>query len=95
MIRGGSRPKRRSLTRDEAIGRREMSRTKWTRAALIRRHGGRCAYCGEAVTLGDESAPTYATIDHVKPQSKGGRDTLDNLVLACHRCNQTKGASAS
>lgn len=91
MIRGGTRSKRRSLTRDEAIGRAEMTRTKWTRAALIRRHGGRCTYCNNPVTLGDETAPTYATIDHIVPQSKGGRDTLDNLTLACHACNQRKG----
>lgn len=31
--------------------------------------------------------------DHVDPRSRGGTDGLDNLVLACERCNVTKGAS--
>jgi hypothetical protein len=29
-------------------------------------------------------------VDHVWPRSKGGEDTLDNLVAACERCNYAK-----
>jgi 5-methylcytosine-specific restriction endonuclease McrA len=32
-----------------------------------------------------------ATIDHVIPKSKGGDDSMDNLVLACTACNGAKG----
>lgn len=32
----------------------------------------------------------YATVDHVKPRSKGGATRIDNLVLACWDCNQLK-----
>ncbi len=28
------------------------------------------------------------SIDHIYPQSWGGSDDLDNLALACRRCNQ-------
>ncbi|MCY4419161.1 MAG: DNA methyltransferase [Cytophagales bacterium] len=31
------------------------------------------------------------TIDHDKPVSKGGQDTLDNLQLLCSNCNSIKG----
>lgn len=31
-----------------------------------------------------------ATIDHVKPLSKGGTCNLQNMVLACFDCNQAK-----
>ena len=34
-----------------------------------------------------------ASIDHVIPVSKGGTNDLDNLVLACHRCNARKRAT--
>ena len=93
MLRGGSRPRRHKLTPDEMIGRREMSRTKWARKVLIAKHAGRCYLCGEAVEIGDETSPRYATLDHVVPLSKGGADSIANLALACLECNQRKGAS--
>lgn len=33
----------------------------------------------------------WAQIDHVVPRSKGGPNTLDNLVLCCGQCNGSKG----
>lgn len=30
------------------------------------------------------------TLDHVVPQSLGGSDELDNLALACRRCNERR-----
>lgn len=32
-----------------------------------------------------------ATVDHIKPEDKGGYDTLDNLVTCCVICNSSKG----
>ena len=42
-----------------------------------------CYYCGS-------SFPTEA--DHLIPFSRGGADSLDNLVPACRRCNRDKNA---
>jgi len=55
--------------------------------AQVRRHANyACEYCGvtETETAGE------LTIDHYQPQTHGGSDTPDNLVYACHRCNQYK-----
>lgn len=41
-----------------------------------------CAYCGARETLQWE---------HIIPKSRGGAETIDNLVLACAACNQSKG----
>lgn len=37
------------------------------------------------------AGPTYPSIDHVLPLSKGGRHSMDNARLACIRCNSLKG----
>ena len=52
-----------------------------TRRGVLRRDGHRCAYCGKSA----------ATIDHVLPRSRGGRDSWENLVACCLRCNNVKG----
>lgn len=44
-----------------------------------------CQYCGV-----DVSKKT-ATLDHVLPQSHGGRTTYENTVCACSSCNARKG----
>jgi 5-methylcytosine-specific restriction endonuclease McrA len=47
---------------------------------------GRCEYCHYPELL--SSAPL--SIDHIQPQSLGGSDDLDNLALACRRCNERR-----
>lgn len=42
-----------------------------------------CSYCGEWL-------PSKLTEDHVVPRSRGGANTLENIVQACHRCNGEK-----
>ncbi|NJL78763.1 MAG: HNH endonuclease [Richelia sp. RM2_1_2] len=33
------------------------------------------------------------TLDHLKPKSRGGSNSLENLRLACFRCNKSRGNS--
>lgn len=35
--------------------------------------------------------PSVLTLDHVIPQSRGGKNTWENLVCACRPCNFKKG----
>jgi len=53
-----------------------------------RRAGDRCEYCG----LPQQWQEAVFHIDHVKPQSRGGKTTLDNLALACVSCSLRKAA---
>lgn len=56
-----------------------------TNEALFRRDLNVCLYCGGA--FADEEL----TRDHVVPISRAGRDSWDNVVAACRRCNHFKG----
>ena len=63
-----------------------------TRKALMRKHNGRCHYCGVQCHSRDPLRAGYGTVDHVVPKSKGGTGLMENLVLACRGCNQRKAA---
>ncbi|OQX94996.1 HNH endonuclease [candidate division KSB1 bacterium 4572_119] len=54
-----------------------------TRKNIIKRDGHQCQYCGK------RTIPL--TIDHVIPRVRGGKDTWENLVCACIKCNNKKG----
>lgn len=43
-----------------------------------------CQYCKKV-------RPKYLEVDHIIPKSRGGTDRSDNLVAACHKCNEEKG----
>lgn len=43
-----------------------------------------CAICGNPVKY------KKMTVDHIIPLSKGGTNAMDNLQLACKRCNLMK-----
>lgn len=47
-----------------------------------------CHYCGTQL---DERT---ATLDHVRPLSKGGPNARTNPVLSCRECNVRKGNAA-
>jgi hypothetical protein len=53
---------------------------------LVARDGAACVWC--SCTL-DPYRPE-ATLDHVQPKSQGGRYELENLLLACVRCNRSR-----
>ena len=54
-----------------------------TRGNIIKRDDGVCQYCGLKSAL--------MTIDHIIPRNKGGKDSWNNLVTACKKCNIYKG----
>ena len=51
-----------------------------SRRGVLRRDAHHCAYCGKSAN----------TIDHVQPKSRGGKDTWENLVACCLKCNNAK-----
>ena len=55
------------------------------RFSIYERDGYRCRCCGISQNR------AYLEIDHIKPISKGGKSTYDNLQTLCRECNQEKG----
>lgn len=52
----------------------------WSKRGVLRRDRHVCAFCGQHAT----------TVDHLLPQSRGGRNTWLNTVAACTACNNRK-----
>lgn len=58
------------------------------RAYIIERDGSRCHMCRR------KCSGTNLHLDHVIPLSRGGTHTLENLRVACAKCNLSKRADA-
>lgn len=70
------------LTKYVKVPYKEMSAT---RENLFKRDRYSCQYCAKKVTW------TTGTLDHVQPESRGGRWSWKNMVVACKPCNSAKG----
>lgn len=61
------------------------AQVKLNRRNLFARDRNRCQYCGKKFST------TELSIDHVVPRSQGGKNTWENIVCSCIRCNTRKG----
>ncbi len=52
---------------------------------LVARDGPGCVWCGRELWESD------LTAEHLLPRSRGGHATLENLAVACRRCNRARG----
>ena len=55
-----------------------------SKSSVYARDKGQCQYCQKKIKL------NVSTLDHVIAKSKGGQMVWENIVLACHACNQKK-----
>lgn len=54
---------------------------------------GKCIHCNTKLVVGDDGrARGEATLEHIWPETQGGTNALDNLAIACNRCNRQKGS---
>ncbi|MGB3636178.1 MAG: HNH endonuclease [Rivularia sp. (in: cyanobacteria)] len=62
------------------------SKQKWSKKAqLLSEYGSCCCWCGCCLPA------EKLTLEHLKPKSKGGSNSLENLRLACVPCNKSRG----
>jgi len=68
------------------------------RDKLRERQQGRCCYCQVAlsprviVTKRKKATPDSETLEHLNRVIDGGTNHVDNMALACHRCNSGRGS---
>lgn len=62
--------------------RKQISRS--IKTAIYNKAGGRCQICGAPLTFEE------ATIDHILPISRGGKNEEDNYAVVCSACNTRK-----
>ncbi len=63
----------------------KQKRAKTTQ--LLREFGSQCFWCGCDLLSGTR------TLEHLRPKSKGGSNSPENLRLACFPCNNSRGDS--
>lgn len=64
-----------------------------TKAAVLRRDGAACRYCGHRVYQDvPETWSNRLTMDHLWCNSEDGSNGMHNLVVSCRRCNKRKGS---
>lgn len=51
---------------------------------IYEKTAGACGYCGRSLNQ------TKRTIDHIVPKHNGGDNSIENLIVACRRCNSQK-----
>jgi 5-methylcytosine-specific restriction endonuclease McrA len=79
------KPEKRRSYRQQRRALESGAQGSWTGAewlALIELWGGRCAYCGRETRL--------LTVDHRIPLSRGGSNSIENILPSCHVCNARK-----
>ena len=64
--------------------RRKIRSSNTPRVHIFRRDMYCCQYCGK------DLLPDEATVDHVNPKSRGGKNDFPNLVTCCFSCNSYK-----
>lgn len=72
------------------------------RIAILEKDKYTCQYCGKigkpskhykpkAIEFDEFDRIISFEIDHIIPEFKGGKTILNNLILACRKCNRSKG----
>lgn len=62
-----------------------LDKIPFSKRFLAKRDSFSCQYCSKKL------GPNSMTIDHIHPQSLGGKSSYTNCVIACEPCNSKKG----
>jgi len=74
-----------ALTSFDRFPRRSV---RFSRINILARDQNTCQYCGKHLPRSE------LNLDHVKPRSRGGLSTWENVVTSCIHCNRKKAGKA-
>lgn len=77
---------------NEKSSSRNKSINEKTRLKVLKRDNYKCVYCGKSPAI---HPGIILHIDHIKPFSKDGDNSLENLQTLCNKCNLGKGNDES
>ncbi len=63
----------------------------WAEANSKDVKGSPCGWHLNLYAIDHHGSPVMLTLDHIKPRSKGGTKSPNNIQLLCARCNNIKG----
>ena len=69
------------VSKNDTSTKEQISRV--IRKTVFERDAYRCVFCNSHIDL---------SVDHIKPESKGGTLAFENLQTLCRPCNSSKGA---
>lgn len=80
--------RKKAIRIDETTIKLIFTRKDWVRLknSVIKKENRKCYICGKIIPENE-----LATVDHLVPRSKYGRDNMKNLHCCCRRCNVDKG----
>ena len=67
-------------------GKMPLKMPRLTKQAIFAREDGVCGYSGRKLSKNE------ATVDHITPRARGGKDSWDNLILCDKKINFAKGS---
>lgn len=85
VSRSFARPKIIRLNRYIRVLKNLKHTVPYSRLNVFKRDSFYCQYCG--TNLNSKTA----TLDHILPQSRGGKNCWENTVCSCEPCNRRKG----
>ena len=59
---------------------------------LLEKQEYKCCYCEEEVLITFNKHKRKATLEHLRRKADGGKNTWDNLAIACLECNSERGS---
>ncbi|PHS22252.1 MAG: hypothetical protein COA84_13930 [Robiginitomaculum sp.] len=71
----------------------KIARRVYIRTRAAEAQNWKCCYCGVDCVVDGKNKNNSVTLEHVKCVMNGGKDNLEDCVMACASCNNRRGSA--